>query len=206
VVAESGRSLLYSFLTHPEWKFALAYDLSRAAPTCLLFLRALSLCVHLSVPPLYYEGLRMCERALLRSVVVQNKYREMQQKKGIVEMVLRAQCEDIPYKSYSCQNGARPKECCEGLQILTSQNPVGLSARDGYVIGAVEYNSLSGGAWDEGLVAHLSLADDDPGWSQFPGVHGRSRLLTPPSRRRLGQQAHWVACACTIGLVAFSTP
>jgi hypothetical protein len=41
--------------------------------------------------------------------------------------------------------------------------------------------------------------------SQFPGVHVRSRLLTPLSRRRLGPQAYG-SPALALSAVAFSTP
>jgi hypothetical protein len=74
--------------------------------------------------------------------MVQNECREMQAKiKGIVEMALRAQAGGFPY---SCKNGARPKRVSRKLaKFLPHNYLVGLSARDGYVIGAVVYNSLS---------------------------------------------------------------
>lgn len=84
-------------------------------------------------------------------------------------MVLRAQCEDSLTSLYLSKKGARPKESSEGLQNFTSQYPVGLSARDGYVIGGsgVQFRYLCG-AWDQ-LVLHLSLAGEGSRMSQYPG-------------------------------------
>jgi len=49
----------------------------------------------------------------------------------------------------SCKTCTRPNRSSKGLQIFTSQNVVGLSARDGGLIGAAKANSLSGGVWEE---------------------------------------------------------
>jgi hypothetical protein len=99
---------------------------------------------------------------------------------------MRAKNEDSLPSSYSHKNCTRPNPSPGCKQFFTSQNVVGLSARDKCLIGTAKSYFLI--RWRMGW--KLVPGRWNPGCSNSRAVHGRSRLLAPLNRRRLMRQAH----------------